>query len=62
MNDFLAKWRFAAQRRWLTYLVMAIVFAVACVFLSRWQFGRNEQTVTEYNLVTANYKAAAVAP
>ena len=62
MNDFLAKWRFAAQRRWLTYLVMAIVFAVACVFLSRWQFGRNEQTVTENNLVTANYKAAAVAP
>ncbi len=34
MNDFVTKWRFAAQRRWFTYLGMAIVFAIACVLLS----------------------------
>jgi cytochrome oxidase assembly protein ShyY1 len=62
MKAFLARWRFAAERRWFTYLGMAIVFAVACVLLSRWQFGRNEQTITENNLVTGNYRAAAVAP
>lgn len=62
MSSFTDRWRFAIQRRWFTYLALAIVFAIACVFLSRWQFGRNEQTVTENNLVQANYRAAAVAP
>jgi cytochrome oxidase assembly protein ShyY1 len=62
VRDFVARWRFAAQRRWFTYLGMAIVFAIACVFLSRWQFGRNEETVAANNLVTRNYDAAPVAP
>jgi cytochrome oxidase assembly protein ShyY1 len=62
MSDFFAKWRFAAQRRWFTYLGMAVVFAIACVLLSRWQFGRNEETVTANRLVTHNYNSAAVAP
>jgi cytochrome oxidase assembly protein ShyY1 len=62
VRGFVAKWRFAAQRRWFTYLGMAIVFAIACVLLSRWQFGRNEQTVAANTLVNRNYDAAAVAP
>ena len=62
MKDFVAKWRFAAQRRWFTYLAMAIVFAVACVLLSQWQFGRNQQTVAANSLVNRNYNAIAVAP
>jgi len=62
MRRWAARWRFAVQRRWFTYLGMAIVFAIACVFLSRWQFGRNEQTVAENTLVTHNYYAPAVAP
>jgi cytochrome oxidase assembly protein ShyY1 len=62
VRNFVAKWRFAAQRRWFTYLGMAVIFAVACVLLSRWQFGRNEETVTANKLVTHNYDAAAVAP
>ncbi|HEY5229655.1 MAG TPA: SURF1 family protein [Galbitalea sp.] len=62
MNDFVARWRFAAQRRWFTYLGMAIVFAIACVLLSQWQFGRNEQTVAANKLVTHNYNAVPVAP
>lgn len=62
MRAFVARWRFAAQRRWFTYLGMAIVFAIACVFLSRWQFGRNEQTIAANNVVTRNYDAAPVTP
>jgi cytochrome oxidase assembly protein ShyY1 len=62
MRNALAKWRFAAQRRWFTYLGMAVVFAVACVLLSQWQFGRNQQTITANSLVNHNYNAAAVAP
>jgi cytochrome oxidase assembly protein ShyY1 len=62
MKGYLAKWRFAAQRRWFTYLGMAVVFAIACVLLSQWQFGRNQQTVTANNLVTRNYSAPAVTP
>jgi cytochrome oxidase assembly protein ShyY1 len=62
VRTFLAKWRFAAQRRWFTYLGMAVIFAVACVLLSRWQFGRNEETVAANTLVTHNYDAPAVAP
>jgi cytochrome oxidase assembly protein ShyY1 len=53
-------WRFAFNRRWLTYLGMAVVFSVACVLLSQWQFGRNQQTQAESKLVTRNYNAAPV--
>lgn len=62
MRQFLAKWRFAAQRRWFTYLGMAVVFAIACVLLSRWQFGRNQETISANSLVNHNYNATAVAP
>jgi cytochrome oxidase assembly protein ShyY1 len=62
MSSFVEKWRFAAQRRWFTYLAMAIVFAIACVLLSRWQFGRNEQTDVANKLVQRNYSSTAVAP
>jgi cytochrome oxidase assembly protein ShyY1 len=62
MRDVLAKWRFAAQRRWFTYLGMAVIFAVACILLSRWQFGRNQETVAANSLVNHNYNAQAVAP
>lgn len=62
MRAWLAKWRFAAQRRWFTYLGMAVIFAVACVLLSRWQFGRNQETIAANALVNHNYNAAAVAP
>jgi cytochrome oxidase assembly protein ShyY1 len=41
---------------------MAIVFAVACFFLSRWQFGRNAQTLAANSVLQTNYSARAVAP
>ena len=62
MRAWLAKWRFAAQSRWFTYLGMAVIFAVACVLLSRWQFGRHQETIAANSLVNHNYNATAVAP
>lgn len=55
-----SNWHFAFERRWITYLVMAVVFAVACVLLSRWQIGRNNDTVAQNTLVTKNYSAATL--
>jgi cytochrome oxidase assembly protein ShyY1 len=46
--------------RWGVYLLIAIAFAVACVFLSNWQFDRNESRAAELALVEQNYDAPAV--
>jgi len=47
--------------RWSGYLVVAILFAIACAFLSNWQFSRNDQKATEIALVERNYDAKPVA-
>lgn len=47
--------------RWLAYLAVALIFAVACAFLSNWQFTRNEERSRQLGLVEANYDAPAVA-
>ncbi len=60
MSGLLARWRFAFTRRWFTYLTMAIAFAIACGFLSHWQFGRNAQTVAANSLLQQNYGMPAV--
>jgi cytochrome oxidase assembly protein ShyY1 len=62
VRSFFARWRFAVERRWFAYLALAIVFAIACIFLSRWQFGRNAQTIAANTLLQQNYNAAPVAP
>ena len=51
-------WRFAFNRRWFGYLLVAIVFAIACVLLSKWQFARRDEAVAEVNRISANYDAA----
>ncbi len=48
-------------RRWGAYLALVLVFAVACGLLSWWQWARRAETISQENLVTANYKAAPVA-
>ena len=48
-------------RRWAIYISVAIVFAIACGFLSNWQFSRNEQRATQLALVAQNYDAEPVA-
>jgi len=46
--------------RWGVYLLIAVAFAIACVFLSNWQFDRNESRAAEIALVEKNYDADPV--
>ncbi|GHG40549.1 hypothetical protein GCM10012320_02090 [Sinomonas cellulolyticus] len=53
-------YRFLFSRRWLSYLVLAIIFAIACVLLSRWQMSRLDEAKANVDLVTRNYDATPV--
>jgi cytochrome oxidase assembly protein ShyY1 len=44
-----------SYRRWLAWLALAILFAVACWFLSQWQFARRAQVVAAIEQLDANY-------
>ncbi|MDQ1128432.1 SURF1 family protein [Microbacterium sp. SORGH_AS_0888] len=46
--------------RWAAYIAIAIAFAVACAFLSHWQFSRNADRSAQLSLVKANYDAPPV--
>lgn len=46
--------------RWAIYIGLAVVFAIACAFLSNWQFSRNEDRSAQLELVEQNYDAPAV--
>lgn len=46
--------------RWTIYVGLAVVFAIACAFLSNWQFSRNEERSAQLALVAQNYDAAPV--
>jgi cytochrome oxidase assembly protein ShyY1 len=48
-------------RRWGGYLALVIVFAVACGFLSWWQWSRRAEAVAEIDKIEANYDADPVA-
>lgn len=47
--------------RWGAYVIVGIGFAVACGFLSNWQFSRSEEKNATIALLDANYDAAPVA-
>ncbi|MFI8632195.1 SURF1 family protein [Microbacterium sp. NPDC077663] len=47
--------------RWSGYVAMAVVFAIACAFLSNWQFSRNAERDAELTLVADNYAREPVA-
>lgn len=42
-------------KRWIVWLVVATLFAIACVFLSQWQFNRRAEAVAKIQLVQGNY-------
>ena len=46
--------------RWSGYVAVAVLFAIACAFLSHWQFERNESRAAELELVDDNYDAVPV--
>jgi cytochrome oxidase assembly protein ShyY1 len=52
--------RLPALGRWGVYLLVAVAFAIACAFLSHWQFGRNADRSAELALVSENYDAQPV--
>src|SRR5215217_1602323 len=53
-------YRFLFSSKWLGYLLLAAIFASACVFLGRWQMDRRAETLAEINRVLTNYSATPV--
>ncbi|MEV7692082.1 SURF1 family protein [Microbacterium sp. NPDC089189] len=50
--------RSSSVLRWTSYVLVGILFAVACFFLSQWQFARNAERSAQLELVERNYDAA----
>jgi cytochrome oxidase assembly protein ShyY1 len=53
-------YRFLFSSKWLGYLLLAAIFAAACVGLGRWQMDRRAETLAEINRVVSNYSATPV--
>lgn len=47
-------------KRWAVWFLIASVFAVACVFLSQWQFDRRSLAVEKIQLIAKNYDRSPV--
>lgn len=47
-------------RRWFGWLALVVVFSVACVYLSSWQFDRRQQALDAMRQVAQNYDAEIV--
>jgi cytochrome oxidase assembly protein ShyY1 len=54
-------WGFAFSRRWLGYLALVVLFAIACVFLSMWQLARSAEAREAVERVESNWSATPVA-
>ena len=52
--------RHALSPRWLSYLALAVVFAVITTLFGLWQWDRRGEAVAEIERVEANFDAAAV--
>jgi cytochrome oxidase assembly protein ShyY1 len=48
------------SRRWLSALAVATLFAVACLFLGRWQWHRHEDKAARAQRITSHYFASPV--
>ncbi|HKT56615.1 MAG TPA: SURF1 family protein, partial [Microbacterium sp.] len=46
--------------RWTAYIGIAIVFAIACAFLSHWQLTKNADRSEQLAIISANYDAKPV--
>lgn len=53
-------YRFLFSSKWLAYLLLAAVFAAACLFLGRWQMDRRAETLAEINRVVTNYSGEPI--
>jgi len=52
--------RVVTSRRWLQWFAVAAIFAVACMFLGRWQWGRHEDKVSRAQRIDSHYSANPV--
>jgi cytochrome oxidase assembly protein ShyY1 len=44
-----------AWKRWAVWLLVASLFAIACVFLADWQFSRRAEAVAKMDLIATNF-------
>lgn len=49
------------MKRWLSWIALVLVFAIACGFLANWQFSRRETKLASIELVQSNYSKPPVA-
>src|SRR5699024_4700423 len=49
---------FLRSGRWVGIVALALVVAIACTLLGRWQFHRYEGKARQVELVAANYEAS----
>jgi cytochrome oxidase assembly protein ShyY1 len=47
--------------RWLTWIAMAVVFSIACWYLSQWQFARQQEVSNINRIIEQNYDSKPVA-
>ncbi|MEY4492523.1 MAG: hypothetical protein RL085_934, partial [Actinomycetota bacterium] len=47
-------------KRWLGWLALVVVFSIACVYLSNWQFSRREEALVAMQQLAENYDSPAV--
>lgn len=47
-------------KRWVVWFLIASVFAVACVYLSQWQFDRRTEAVAKIQLIAKNYDRSPI--
>jgi cytochrome oxidase assembly protein ShyY1 len=50
-------WGFTLSRRWIGYLALVVVFAIACSFLAMWQLSRREEARQEIERVETNWES-----
>ena len=50
----------SSWKRWLGWLIIVVIFAIACSFLSNWQFSRRAQVVAANSIVEGNYNKPAL--
>lgn len=53
------EWRFLRGRRWITWFVLVVLFAIGCHFLAQWQLARRAEALAEINRLETNYNAPA---
>lgn len=60
VTEGMTGWRFLRTWRWFGYISATTVFAIVCVALASWQYGRGQQTAVENAVAVANFAAPPI--